>query len=836
MAFDSNIKGYMTFGKSFSRGAAFPLEAYEIWTDYDALVAYAANTDPNKDPSYIGQKVAYVDKANNKVTHYGIEIDGTLKELGASPIGDEKSIVIGDNNTISLKGITGLVFERDILGEDGEPTGQKENVQFQPLMTKDGLIWVEPSKTTVEGLASLIDGLTARVSALENDRVTENELAAAVKAEADRAKEAEKALDDAIKAIDFVDGDELAEAIKDFATDKEVEDAVAAEKDRAEKAEAQTLADAKTYTNEEIAGLTVAIEQKEGVEHIVVKNKAGEEVASVNASKFVQDSFLNDVAYDAETGKITFTWTMGDGSTKTDEVAVADFVQTYTAGTGLKLEGNQFFVDTEVIATVEALNAVRDLADAAQTAEEVASAIEAAITAENLGQYAKTADVNKTLEDYAKSADVVSNTAFGEFQEANTKAIEDAVAAHEEAVAETYATKQALADHETAADGKYATKTELSNHETAADAKYATKEYVGTFTTGEDNYKDITTVVGYINKKAEETLAAAQGGSSETAASVKLQLDNYKTENDAKVQKNANDIAALQGQLGTTNTNVSSNTTEIGKINTEITTGLKPRLEALEGADEVIEETLAEHAAAIKTINETTIPALQGVVNTKAAQSDVDAINTKIGTVEEGKTVVDMINAVAGTIDFTPYAKKDEVAATYATIAALEGIYKAGEGDAEATGILAEEIARAKAAEKKLSDDLAILINNPTEDLDSVVEIIEHVKNNGTAVTGIITRLDGHDTLLAGIGGEGQPATVVAAIEAAKYVLPGATVEALGGIKSAADVDGKAAVNKVYVDATTNVAEVKAFSTDNLVQGNMTLVLNGGDAQVTANA
>ena len=155
MAFDSNIKGYMTFGKSFSRGGAFPLEAYEIWTDYDALVAYAANTNPDKDPSYIGQKVAFVDKVNNKVTHYGIEIDGSLKELGATPIGDEKSIVVDETDyTISLKGVDGLVFERDILGEDGEPTGEKEEVKFQPLMTKDGLVWVEPSKTTVEGLAS----------------------------------------------------------------------------------------------------------------------------------------------------------------------------------------------------------------------------------------------------------------------------------------------------------------------------------------------------------------------------------------------------------------------------------------------------------------------------------------------------------------------------------------------------------------------------------------------------------------------------------------------------------------------------------------------------------
>ena len=59
-----------------------------------------------------------------------------------------------------------------------------------------------------------------------------------------------------------------------------------------------------------------------------------------------------------------------------------------------------------------------------------------------------------------------------------------------------------------------------------------------------------------------------------------------------------------------------------------------------------------------------------------------------------------------------------------------------------------------------------------------------------------------------------------------------ATVAALGGVKSAADVDGKAAVNKVYVDATTGVGEVKAFSTDNLVQGSMTLVLNGGDVDI----
>lgn len=68
--------------------------------------------------------------------------------------------------------------------------------------------------------------------------------------------------------------------------------------------------------------------------------------------------------------------------------------------------------------------------------------------------------------------------------------------------------------------------------------------YVGTIPT-DDKYKDLS-VVGYINKKAEETLAAAQGGSSETAASVKQQLDNYKSENDTRVKAAEDAIDAIE--------------------------------------------------------------------------------------------------------------------------------------------------------------------------------------------------------------------------------------------------------------------------------------------------
>jgi hypothetical protein len=423
MAFDSNIKGYMTFGKSFSRGGAFPLEAYEIWTDYDALVAYAANTNPDKDPSYIGQKVAFVDKVNNKVTHYGIEIDGSLKELGATPIGDEKSIVVDETDyTISLKGVDGLVFERDIIGEDGEPTGEKEEVKFQPLMTKDGLVWVEPSKTTVEGLATLLSELTVRVKALEDDRVTEQELADAVKVVADKI---------GVPA----EGDTSTATLYER---------IAAEVLRATQAEG-ALSDRIGVAKDGETAATGVYAYVDGVVNALVNGVDPDKIDSLNE---------------------LIAWVEAHPD------IVSDLDERLDAAEAV-LEG--FGGEEEPIT-------VKGYIDAEFNAHELAAD----------GKYATKQEISDA--GYAVAADI----------------------------ARDYATKQALADHESAADGKYATKTELSNHETAADDKYATKEFVGVFTTGEDNYKDITTVVGYINKKAEETLAAAQGGSSETAASVKL--------------------------------------------------------------------------------------------------------------------------------------------------------------------------------------------------------------------------------------------------------------------------------------------------------------------------
>lgn len=121
------------------------------------------------DAAYVGQSVVYVDTANNRVYHYGIELDGTLKEIGSSPVGDEKTIEVDADGTVSLAGIEGLPFTEET--EDGE-TAQ---ITYQPLLTDAGLTWVRPSTTTVEGLS-------AEIEALKQNTYTKTQTEAAIAA------------------------------------------------------------------------------------------------------------------------------------------------------------------------------------------------------------------------------------------------------------------------------------------------------------------------------------------------------------------------------------------------------------------------------------------------------------------------------------------------------------------------------------------------------------------------------------------------------------------------------------------------------------------------------
>ena len=146
------------FPLNFRRGNPNPLDNSSVWASLEAAQTYATS-DP---VAYVGQILTVVDNANGVATVYSSQDEaGTLKKVGTSPVGDESTITVAEDGTVSLFGVSGLELDR--VEEDGSTT----KINYQPLLVDGKLTWVEPSATTVEGLATEIEGLKTRISALE---------------------------------------------------------------------------------------------------------------------------------------------------------------------------------------------------------------------------------------------------------------------------------------------------------------------------------------------------------------------------------------------------------------------------------------------------------------------------------------------------------------------------------------------------------------------------------------------------------------------------------------------------------------------------------------------
>ena len=400
--------------------------------------------------------------------------------------------------------------------------------------------------------------------------------------------------------------------------------------------------------------------------------------------------------------------------------------------------------------------------------------------------------------------------------------------------------KQAVGDYATKteaqamADGKDAAIAEAKKAGTdAADALNAYKEsnnaavaavatdvanldaYVGDIPTGEA-YADISTVIGYVNKKAEETLAAAQGGSSETAASVKQQLDNYKSENDTKVNKNTEDIAALSTALdeevaradAAEKANAASIKTisddylknsDKEELQEQITTNANAieRLTNGVSADEVdgvndliqyvkdhgtevtgMQEDIAKNTGDIATLTsdmtqaKTDIDNVEAAVATKAEQIVVDGIGGRV-TIAEGK-----ITALEGkmtTAESDIDALQGDMTQAQTDIAALQE--KFGEGD----GSVADLIADAVAVETSARETAVAGVQAEVDALEGVVS----GKADASAVetiSGKVTTLEGEVGTLETEMDEVQAAVATKAAAADLTALTGRVTTAEGNI------------------------------------------------------
>ena len=804
-------KSLLTLDKSFARANGQPLDASEVYYSLEAARTYAAGAQ-----AYIGQKIVVVE--DGVVTHYGIEdAAGNLKELGSKPVGDNSTIVVADNGTISLKGVGTLVFERDILGEDDQPTGEKETVQYQPLMTAAGLVWVEPSKTTVEGLATLIDALTIRVKALEDDRVTEAELAAAVKVETDRAEAAEKALGERIDAIDFVDETEMADAIKAAREliSKEIDDDVKVAKDRADEAYAlaETKVDAEAYAadkkklqDEDAAIREIAEAAKERIDIFLDEEGVADVVDSLHDLKAELDKMADATEMvEALAAKADLTY-VNDELAKKQDVIPENTYDAYGSAAAAK---------SEAIADAEG-----KIATAKQEAIDAAASAAA-------GLYATQTRVNEletALDGRLDALEAIDHDAYA------TNAVFNE---YKTTVENTYATKAAL---EPVAQDAANAKTAVGNLETRFDEIVAVGGEPNAINKIQVNGSELTitdkTVNIVVPTKAsdltDDTGFDARITTAQNAADAAQGTANGAV---TAAQQAQNEVNALEIEVGGIQTVVAGHTTSIGDHATRIgaleqadiahateystlsgivsghTEAIAKKAEQT-AVDAVVAKASANETA-IKTINETTIPGVNAEIAKKADKTALSDYHTKseiaaiTGTVPADKTLVQMI-----------------------TDAKSEATYD----DTEVRGLITAEAQRAAAAEKTNADEIARVngvlvaaLENDGEGLDSIKELADWINAHGSEASAMAEAISDNADAIAAINhvDTGILAQAKAHTNAAIAALPAATAEALGLVK--------------YDDVTIKMNDsqqlyVAKVSTDILEQGSMTLILNGGSA------
>ena len=259
-----------------------------------------------------------------------------------------------------------------------------------------------------------------------------------------------------------------------------------------------------------------------------------------------------------------------------------------------------------------------------------------------------------------------------------------------------------------AAEGRAATDAQNKANQALADAKadaanlYAAKTYVGTIP---DNYTQ-TNVIAYINKKAEETLAAAQGGSSETAASVKQQLDNYKSENDTKVNANTAAITTINQKLETIDADADVNVIESVKVNgvalevaadKSVNVAVPTDLSGLNGWSALDERVTSAKAQADK-----------GVEDAGAAQATADANAEEIG---KHKTRLDTLETAKQDHETRILSLEDADRQHASEYSSLKGIV---EGHTEAIAKKAEQTTVDGISAKASANETAIQTLNET--------------------------------------------------------------------------------------------------------------------------
>lgn len=227
-----------------------------------------------------------------------------------------------------------------------------------------------------------------------------------------------------------------------------------------------------------------------------------------------------------------------------------------------------------------------------------------------------------------------------------------------------------------------------------------------------------TNLVDFINKKAEETLAAASGNSTETAASVKAQLDTYKAANDAAVALKAN-----QADLEALDARVEANEDAIEVLNgaADVAGSVDAKVAAAVAAlMENPDETLNSIKELVKWTQDHAADALEMSNNVSANANAITALQGLVGEENVADQIADAIADALNLDGAAKYALATDLAAAIERIAAIEADYLKAADKTELANAIALKADATALAEVKATADAAAV----KADVDAAFETV----------------------------------------------------------------------------------------------------------------
>lgn len=262
---------------------------------------------------------------------------------------------------------------------------------------------------------------------------------------------------------------------------------------------------------------------------------------------------------------------------------------------------------------------------------------------------------------------------------------------------------------------------------------------------------EITGIGDYIATYVDETLGISVDTDTQYRI-LKVNDYNYKLQSKAKGEADTafadvSEIVIPKYDDTTLAGRVTAVETLVG--NTAVATQIANAISALN-----LDETYAakEHTHEIADVTGLSDAIADAKAAGTAAQTDVDTLEAKVGTVPENKTVVQMISEAQTAATYDDSEVKAGIAANTAAIATLNG-------EATVEG----------SVKKTVSDEIAKVVASAPESFDTLKEISDWIATHGQDAASMNSAILALQNILDGIGdtGAGESATVVAYVQAA---------------------------------------------------------------------